>query len=189
MTTTPSPNPSDPQRPQTWANPADVPPPFPQTPPSLGVPPTYGTPTGQTPPPFEAYQAPWTAAYQGQAPKTYATADERLWSMMAHLSAVIAWVVSAGWLNIAGPFIVWLLQKDRSPFVRNAAAGAFNFTLTMWLVGVLGWVFTITIVGAIIGIPMIIISGIGSIVLGIIGALKAWNGEAYTYPWQLKVLS
>lgn len=109
--------------------------------------------------------------------------------MMAHLSAVIAWVVSAGWLNIAGPLIVWLLQKDRSPFVRNAAAGAFNFTLTMWLVGVLGWVFTITIVGAIIGIPMIIISGIGSIVLGVIGALKAWNGEAYTYPWQLKVLS
>lgn len=36
---------------------------------------------------------------------------------------------------------------------------------------------------------MIIIGSSGSIVLGIFGALKAWKGESYTYPRQVRVLS
>ena len=47
----------------------------------------------------------------------------------------------------------------------------------------------VTVIGAIIGIPMIIVGSLASIVLGIVGAIKSWNGEAYTYPWQVKVLS
>lgn len=118
-----------------------------------------------------------------------AGSDDRVWATLAHLSAGIAALVSAGWLTIAGPLIVWFLKKDSSPFVRNAAAGAFNFTLTMWLVSLLGWILTFTFIGAPIGIPLIFIGSIGSIVLGIVGAIKTWGGEAYTYPWQVRVLS
>ena len=100
-----------------------------------------------------------------------------------------SWSGQVGWLTIAGPLIVWLVKKDSSPFVRNAAAGAFNFTLTMWLISFIGWILTITVIGAVIGVPMVFIGSIGSIVLGIYGAIKAWGGEAYTYPWQLRVLS
>lgn len=126
--------------------------------------------------------------YQSSAYSSSASADDRVWAMLAHLSAAIAAVVSAGWLTIAGPLIVWLAKKDSSPFVRNAAAGAFNFTLTMWLVSLIGWILTITVVGAVVGIPMIIIGSLGSIVLGVVGAIKSWGGETYTYPWQLRVL-
>lgn len=118
-----------------------------------------------------------------------ASTDDRLWAMLAHLSAAIAAVVSAGWLTIVGPLVVWLFKKDSSRFVRNAAAGAFNFTLTMWLVSLIGWILIITVVGAVIGIPLVIIGSLGSIVLGIIGAIKAWGGQAFTYPWQVRVLS
>lgn len=118
-----------------------------------------------------------------------ASADDRLWAMLAHLSAAIAAVVSAGWLTIVGPLIVWFVKKDSSRFVRNAAAGAFNFTLTMWLVSIVGWILTFTVIGAVVGIPLIVIGALGSIVLGIVGAVKAWNGRAYTYPWQVRVLS
>ena len=59
----------------------------------------------------------------------------------------------------------------------------------MWLVSLIGWILTFTIIGAIVGVPMILIGAFGSIVLGIVGAIKSWNGEAYTYPWQLKVLN
>ncbi|WP_425309182.1 DUF4870 domain-containing protein [Ammonicoccus fulvus] len=120
---------------------------------------------------------------------SYASADDRLWAMLAHLSAVIAAIASVGWLTIVGPLAVWLLKKDSSPFVRNSAAGAVNFTLTMWLVSLIGWILTLTVVLSVIGIPMIIIGSLGSIVLGILGALKAWKGESYTYPWQVRVLS
>lgn len=125
---------------------------------------------------------------QGQHQQTYANSSDRVWAMLAHLSAAIAAVVSAGWLTILGPLIVWLAKKNSSPFVRNAAAGAFNFTLTMWLVSLIGWILTITLIGAVVGIPMIIIGSLGSIILGIVGAIKSWSGEPYTYPWQIRIL-
>ena len=45
-------------------------------------------------------------------------------AILAHLAAVIAMVVSAGWLTFVGPLIVWFIYKDKSRFVRNAAAGS-----------------------------------------------------------------
>lgn len=132
--------------------------------------------------------APFTPQYQ-QVPHPAPSSDERLWAMVAHLSAPIAWVVSAGWLNFVGPLVVWLLFKDRSAFVRNASAGSFNFTISMTVMSVVGWILVFTIIGAPLGAIMIAIGGLGAIVLGVLGALKSWNGEAYAYPWQVRVLS
>lgn len=173
---------AEPQGAQPWANPMDAPPPFPNS--------GYGAPSA----PHDPYSPPQYAAGQitppyGRPQGGVPTSDERLWAILAHLSAPIASVVSAGWLTIVGPLVVWMLHKDKSAFVRQASAGAFNFTLTMWLVSLVGWILTITIVGAVIGIPMIIIGSLGSIVLGIVGAIKTSSGVAFTYPWQLAVLS
>lgn len=123
-----------------------------------------------------------------QVPNPAPSSDERLWAMFAHLSAPIAWVVSAGWLSFAGPLVVWLLFKDRSAFVRNASAGSFNFTISMTAATIVGWILVFTVVGAPLGALLIAVGGVGAIVLGILGALKSWNGEAYTYPWQVRVL-
>lgn len=170
-------HPSSPQDAKPWAT-NDAPPPFP----GAGVPSgSYRDPSYPT--------TPYDVGRTGRPGGSQPDGDERTWAMLAHLSAPIAAVVSAGWLTVAGPLVVWLLQKDRSPFVRNAAAGAFNFTLAMWLVSLLGWVFTFTIIGAVVGIPMIIIGSLGSIILGIVGAVSTWNGRSFTYPWQLRILS
>lgn len=115
--------------------------------------------------------------------------DERTLAMLAHLSAPIAWAVSVGWLNFLGPFIVWALFKDRSPFVRNAAAGSFNFTLSMTILSVVGWLMIFTILLAPLGILLVGLSGTLAIVLGILGAVRTWNGRSYTYPWQFRALS
>ena len=178
--TTPQPQPSpQPEQGQPWTNPVDAPPPFPDAPTRPYA--NYGAYENQS-------HAPLTGP-AGPTGRPKLSSDDRLWAIIAHLSAAIAWAVSAGWLNIVGPLVVYVLQKDKSPFVRNAAAGAFNFSLTMWITGIVGWILTITIVGAIVGIPLIIVSGLGSIILGIVGAVKSANDESYTYPLQLKVLS
>ena len=52
--------------------------------------------------------------------------DSRIAAILAHLSAPIAAVLSAGLLSLLGPLLVWLVKKD-DPFARRAAAGAFNF--------------------------------------------------------------
>ncbi|OLL82996.1 hypothetical protein Ae263Ps1_0051c [Pseudonocardia sp. Ae263_Ps1] len=53
----------------------------------------------------------------------------RIAAILAHLSAPIAAVLSAGLLSLLGPLLVWLVKKD-DPFARRAAAGAFNFNLS-----------------------------------------------------------
>ena len=109
--------------------------------------------------------------------------------MLAHLSAAIGWLLSAGWLNFVGPLVLWLLFKDRSPFVRRAAAGAFNFTLGMTLMSAVGWLLVLTVLLAPIGALMIAASGVLVILFGCIGAYKVFHGFSFTYPWQFKLLS
>ncbi len=117
------------------------------------------------------------------------TSDERLFATGAHLSAAVAWVLTAGWLNFVGPLVVWLFYRDRSPFVRRAAAGAFNFTISMTLLGILGWLLIFTVILFPVGVVLLVVSGLGALVLGVLGALRAMRGESYTYPWQLRILS
>ena len=51
-------------------------------------------------------------------------ASSRLAAILAHLSAPIAALLSAGSLSLLGPLIVWLVKKN-DPYARRAAAGAW----------------------------------------------------------------
>ncbi|GAB4070437.1 DUF4870 domain-containing protein [Angustibacter speluncae] len=109
-------------------------------------------------------------------------------AVLAHLSAPIAAVVSVGWLSVVGPLIVWAIYKDRDPVVRQAAAGAFNFNVSFWLLYLVSWILIITVIGAVIGLPLLIIGFVVAAVCHVLGAVKASRGEPYTYPFQIPVL-
>jgi uncharacterized Tic20 family protein len=117
-----------------------------------------------------------------------ATGGSRLGAILAHLSAPIAALLSAGWLSLLGPLIVYLVKKD-DPFTRRAAAGAFNFNLAFWLLYLVSWVLIFTVVGAVIGIPLIVILFVVSAWCHIKGAVRAANDRVYDYPFQIKLLS
>ncbi|MEO7235059.1 MAG: DUF4870 domain-containing protein [Lapillicoccus sp.] len=119
---------------------------------------------------------------------TLATGTERTVSILAHLSALIAAVVSVGWLSILGPLVVYLVYKDRSPIARQAAAGAFNFNLAVWLLIIVGWVCLFTVVLFPIAIILWVIAGIAALFCHIKGAIRASNGEPYSYPFSIPVL-
>jgi uncharacterized Tic20 family protein len=112
----------------------------------------------------------------------------RLAAILAHLSAPIAALVSVGWLSMLGPLIVWLVKKD-DPYVRRAAAGAFNFNLTFWVLYLISWLLIFTVIGAVIGIPLIILLFVVSAWCHIKGAVRAANDQPYDYPFQIRVLS
>lgn len=114
--------------------------------------------------------------------------DERILAILAHLSPLIASIVSAGWLSIVGPLLVWLVWKNHSPLVRTASATSFNFNITIWVAQVLGWIFIITIVLLPIGLLLLIVPTILQWVFSIWGALKASAGEPFKYPFQIPVL-
>ncbi|GAB3447468.1 DUF4870 domain-containing protein [Phycicoccus ginsengisoli] len=126
---------------------------------------------------------------QYQPQPAHIPAEERTVAILAHLSALIAAVVSAGWLSIIGPLIVWAIYKDRSPLARQAAAGAFNFNLAIWAAFIVGWICFFTIVLIPVAIIIWLVAAVAGLVCHILGAVRANNGETYNYPFQIRVLS
>jgi len=119
---------------------------------------------------------------------TPATGDEKTLAVVAHLSPIIAMVLSAGWLGILGPLIVWLLFRDRGGLVRNAAATSFNFNITIWVANVIGWICIFTIILIPVGLVLIFIPGLLQLIFSILGALRASRGEQFKYPFQVPIL-
>jgi uncharacterized Tic20 family protein len=117
------------------------------------------------------------------------TTQERTAAMLAHLAAPIAALISAGWLSILGPLIVWLIYRNNSRFVRSAAAGAFNFQISAWIMSVLGWILCFTIILLPIGILLIIAASALTFIFGIWGAVRTSGGRPFRYPLQLPILS
>ncbi|UQN13950.1 DUF4870 domain-containing protein [Gulosibacter sp. ACHW.36C] len=109
-------------------------------------------------------------------------------AVLAHLSAPIAAIVSAGWLAIVGPLVVWLFSRNNSQFVRIAAAGAFNFQISAWVMSVLGWILCFTVILLPIGILLIVLGNLLTFILGIWGAVRTSGGYQYKYPWQIPIL-
>lgn len=111
--------------------------------------------------------------------------------LIAHLSAPVSFLVSGAWLPFLGPLLVWLFYKDRSPAVRTASAGAFNFNITMTIATVALWISVIVTlgIGFLWAIPLWIVLFIVQVWAHVKGAMMASRGEVYTYPFQIRILS
>lgn len=146
--------------------------------PSASNPPPYGGPSGQ-----QGY---------GQAPppppgEPQAAGSERGWMLAAHLSAPIAAIVSAGWLSIIGPLVVWRIQKDNRT-TRPVAAGAFNFNLAFWLLNLIAWICLFTVILIPLAVVIWVIIWPVALFCHIRGVILASRGQVYRYPFQLPVL-
>jgi uncharacterized Tic20 family protein len=129
----------------------------------------------QAPP---GYQPPNPASY-GVGPRPMSPQDEKTWATLVHLAPFVAAFVGIPFL---GPLIVFLLLKDRGPFIRFHAAQALNFqiivTIAFWVLGIV----SIPVVTLILTIPCFVVLGIAWVTFSIIAAIKANNGEWYRYP-------
>jgi uncharacterized Tic20 family protein len=130
------------------------------------------------------------AAYQAQAqPATMSPEDERTWGAISHAGAVVAMICSAGFLGFLASIAVYVVHKDRGPFVRAHAANSLNIQITMfiWLV-VLG-ILTIPVaiftlgLGLVVMLPALAAAFVVAGVLHVIGAVKAYNGEWWNPPF------
>lgn len=118
-----------------------------------------------------------------------ASGDDKTIAVLAHLSPIIALVITAGWLSWLGPLLVWVIWRERSPLVRNAAATSFNFNVTIWIAVVVGWICIFTIILFPIGIALLLIPGVLQLIFSILGAVRASRGESYKYPLQIPILN
>ena len=112
--------------------------------------------------------------------------DERVWSMLSHLS-VLVWPVT-GFLPVA-PLVIWLVYKDRSSRVGFHALQSLWYQVA-WLVlgtvgGFLATMFTILTLGfgILLVIPLAVVLGVIPFVHQLYAAYKVYQGEDYRYPF------
>lgn len=122
--------------------------------------------------------------YQPQPAQPLTPENERLWATLTHVSALIGIVVGVGTIGWLGPLIIFLVLKDRSPFVRRHAATTLNFQITMAIAAIVAVFLWIVLVGFLITAAIYVIT----IVFSIIAAIAANRGQEYTYPLSLKLI-
>jgi uncharacterized Tic20 family protein len=127
----------------------------------------------------QGYEQPHQQSYQqGYGPgaaNQLSPNDERTWSIAAHLSPFLASFVG---LPFLGPLVIYLVFRDRGPFVRHHAAQALNFQIIV----AIGLLISIPLMFVVIGIFTAIAIGIAAIILQIVAAIEANNGKWYRYP-------
>lgn len=122
------------------------------------------------PPPENPYSS--AAAAQPLNP-----ADEKMWSILTHIGGIFFGFIPA--------LIVYLVFRDRGPFVHQHSAAALNFQLTMLIASVVSGILVLII----IGIFLLIAISILIIVFSIIAAVTANRGEQYSYPLSIKFVN
>ncbi len=102
--------------------------------------------------------------------------EARTMAMLAHLLGIFTWFI--------GPLLIWLLKKDEDAFIDDQGKEALNFQITV------GIIYVICVATSCFVIPVFIMMGVGvvALVLAILAAVKANDGEAYRYPFALRLI-
>ena len=108
--------------------------------------------------------------------------DDRLWGMLAHLSAFSMYLTGIG--LFLGPLIVYLAKKEKSPFVADQAKEALNFSISYLIYHIVAFFLWIVFIGIIISWSLVVFHVVFMIVAGI----KAKDGVVYRYPLTLRFL-
>ena len=111
--------------------------------------------------------------------------QERSWATITHVVSGVAMVVSAGTLGFIASLVIYLVYRDRGPFVRAHAANAVNVQLTA-LIGLLVSGLLMFVLVGFITYPLIVI---GAVVIHAIAAMRANEGEWYNPPFTIRFVS
>jgi len=96
----------------------------------------------------------------------------------------VAWPNVPDWEKLL-PLVVYLAMRRDSEYVAANAREALNFHLSVLIYSLC----CVPLVFILIGIPLILVIGVGSLVLAIIATVKASDGLCYRYPLTLRLVS
>ena len=94
--------------------------------------------------------------------------QERTWAMLCHLG---------GLLGFIPPLVIWLIKKDESSLIDDSGKEALNFQISIAIYVVISVTLTIVLIGFLL-LPAV---SIFNVVMVIIAAIKANDGERYRY--------
>jgi uncharacterized protein len=121
-------------------------------------------------------------------PVTMSAQQERTWGAISHAGAVVAMICSAGFLGFLASIAVYVVHKDRGPFVRSHAANSINVQISMFIWLVVATVLYVVLgivtlgIGFVVFLPVFLVPLVVAGILHVIGAVKAYNGEWWNPP-------
>lgn len=123
---------------------------------------------------------PQTPPQQGApyTPQPLSPTEERNLGLIAHLVPAVLLPLSAGTLGFLGSLVIYLMYKDRGPFVRQHAANSLNVQIVTAILLLASTVLMIVFIGFLTYGLVIVVAT----VIHVIGAVKANNGEWWTPP-------
>jgi uncharacterized Tic20 family protein len=128
-----------------------------------GQAPAYGQPAPTYGEPAPAYGQP------AQAPVS--ASDARMWALFANLGGIF--------FSFVAPLVIYLIFKDRDPFIRRHATQALNFQIIVAISFVATSILTMIFF---LFFPLSFAVWVCMVVFSIIAAMAANKGEDYTYP-------
>ncbi|MGC4174950.1 DUF4870 domain-containing protein [Demequina sp.] len=82
------------------------------------------------------------------------------------------------------PLIIWLIFRERSSFVDTEGKEALNWGITLVIGYIISSVLFVIVIGAVLWFVVFVLS----LVFGIQAAMKNNKGEAYHYPFALRLV-
>ncbi|MFN3149094.1 DUF4870 domain-containing protein [Bremerella sp.] len=104
------------------------------------------------------------------------TQDDRNMALLCHILGLLT--------NVFGPLILWVLMKDKSPFVDFHGKQAINFQITLILAYMASGVLMCVYIGILLALAVFAIQ----VIFTILPAMKAYEGERYTIPVAIQFL-
>lgn len=108
--------------------------------------------------------------------------EARQMAMLCHLAALAGLVIPFG--NIVGPLVLWLVKKDADPFIDDQGKEALNFQITMTLASVVCMILMLVVIGFLLMLVLAVVW----LVFVVIAANQANQGQAYRYPYILRLV-
>lgn len=104
--------------------------------------------------------------------------QERTMGAIAHGAPLVAMVLSAGLLGFVGSLVIYLMYKDRGPFVRAHAANSLNVQIITGII----LLISLPLMLVLVGFLTFALALVFAFVLHVLGAIKAYNGEWWNPP-------
>jgi hypothetical protein len=137
---------------------------------------THGTEQGLPQPPLQ------------QAPPDK---DARTWGAICHLAAMVV-LLCIPFGNVLGPLVVWLMKRNDHPFIDQQGKSALNFQISVAIYSVGVFILLlpliIFVVGIFIAVPLLLAIVVVDLILVILAAVKAHDGQTFKYPLTIKFI-
>jgi len=105
--------------------------------------------------------------------------EDRTLAMLTHLSGLAGYIIPLG--GIVVPIVIWFSKSD-NPTITAIAKQAIILNVAIFVGILASFALALTVILLPVSILAWILLGLAAIVLPIVGAVKALDGQFYSYP-------